>query len=91
VTIQIFGNADIAVALGVTRPAFSNWLSRHKDTVPVPFATTPDGRLYWDMDGLREWMAWKERPREKFGEHAAEQRRREVMSTVVEQLRKDTS
>jgi hypothetical protein len=51
----IYGSADIADALGVTKSAASNWLARRNDW-PTPDYQTPDGRLFWS--DLRAWHTW---------------------------------
>lgn len=83
-TVQIFGNADIAVALGVSRAAVSNWLSRHTDSVPTHFAETPDGIKYWDLEGLKQWIAWHNGG--KIADNNAEARRKKNMAAILSQI-----
>lgn len=55
---RIYGCADIARYLGVTKAAVSNNLKRFSDT-PRPDYVTPDGRMYWDRTGLTQWQHWQ--------------------------------
>lgn len=55
--VEIYGNADVAALLAVTPAAVGNWLARHNDT-PEPFATTSDGRRFWDRNGMAWWLEW---------------------------------
>lgn len=59
----IFGTADVAVALGVTRSAVSNYLARYDDTPSAQYKT-PDGRLYWSAVGVARWLAWRDSRRQ---------------------------
>lgn len=54
----IYGASDIAGILEVSKPVFSNWLSRI-DGTPPPTYITPNGKLFWDSDGLASWWTWR--------------------------------
>lgn len=55
--MTIFGAKDVAVALGVSKAAVSNWLYRYNDT-PKPDFSTVDGRYFWkSLDAWIEWHA----------------------------------
>ena len=58
-TTTIYGAADVAQLLRVTRAAVTNYRVRHADT-PAAQYVTPDGRAYWSADGMRAWQAWHE-------------------------------
>lgn len=52
-----YGPADVAEALGVSRPAVSNWKRRGVD-IPPPDYVAPDGATYWtDLGPWHEWHA----------------------------------
>ena len=55
---RIYGMADVADLLGVSRAAASNYRRRHDDT-PAPDLVTTEGRVYW-FD-LAEWHTWDAR------------------------------
>lgn len=55
----IYSTADVARLLGVTPSAVSNYIARHDDIPPAPFAAG-DGRLFWDKGGMRAWLRWQE-------------------------------
>lgn len=84
--VQVFGSADVAIALDVTRSAVSMWLKRYDDT-PTPLAITTDERLYWDADGLREWHRWRQamQDREPAAEPTtnSEARRRKIITDTM--------
>lgn len=56
--VVLYGSADVAKALGVTRATVSNWLYR-RDDWPLPTHTTPRGVLFWD--DLAPWHEWAKR------------------------------
>lgn len=56
----IYGPADVATELNLSRANVSNYLSdRYGDTgTPAPTFVTTDGRKFWDDKGLRAWRRW---------------------------------
>jgi hypothetical protein len=54
-TTTIYGPADVAETLGVTRAAVTNWLARYDDWPEADFITL-DGRLFWTS--LVGWQLW---------------------------------
>jgi hypothetical protein len=57
------GQSVIAVWLGVTRAAVSNWITaRHITTIPVPDVVVASNKgdevLGWSPDRRDEWVAW---------------------------------
>jgi hypothetical protein len=58
VSDTIYGTADIATLLGVTRAAIGNYKARHADTPPAQFSTL-DGREFWSVAGMRAWLFWQ--------------------------------
>lgn len=88
-TATIYGAADIAAALSVTRAAVSNWLIRDLDT-PTPQFMTIDGRVFWDDAGLAEWVRWeRNRKRNPRDETNVERERRKTMQHKVAEIRLD--
>lgn len=57
--ITVYGSADVATALAVSRATVSNWLARYIDT-PPPAYVTPDGRKFWDDAGVDAWRVWSD-------------------------------
>jgi hypothetical protein len=53
----IYGRKDVADTLGVRPPVLSNWIVRYVDW-PRPRFNTPDGVMYWDLEGTLEWREW---------------------------------
>ena len=53
--MRIYGAADVADALGVTRAAVSNWRRRRADA-PAPDYVDGAGVAYWS--DLATWRAW---------------------------------
>ncbi|WAA19863.1 hypothetical protein SEA_KABOCHA_77 [Gordonia phage Kabocha] len=59
-TKRLYGYADIARALGVTRPSVTQWHTRDNvEPPPAPHFVTTTGAPYWES--LDEWFEWNER------------------------------
>lgn len=80
----IYGCADVAQLLRVTRAAISNYRARFTDT-PEPAWLTTDGRPYWDQSGMREWQRWQANRR---SDVRVSQLRKDAYN-AVEELRKN--
>lgn len=56
------GQSIIATWYGVSGPAVSNWITRHRDTIPVPYVVVAgaDGGevLGWLPEQRAEWDEW---------------------------------
>jgi hypothetical protein len=59
-TATIYSCADVAELLRVTRAAVTNYRMRYDDT-PTPTYETTNGYVYWNADGMREWLRWHKR------------------------------
>lgn len=58
---HVYGTADVAKALGVSRPAVTNWRARGLE-IPPPDHVTVDGRAFWyDLAPWHEWHAARAR------------------------------
>lgn len=58
--VVLYGYADIARALGVTRSAVTQWHTRDNvEPPPAPHYVTTNGSPYWES--LEEWHQWNER------------------------------
>lgn len=53
----VYGSADIASTLGVSRATFSNWLNRYTDT-PTPSYITTHGVAYYSLADTLRWKGW---------------------------------
>lgn len=64
--MRLYGTSEIARALGLTRAAVSNIITRRGDELPEPAAFVSDERhgqrWLWDDDGLQKWMQFHQRP-----------------------------
>lgn len=59
----LYGTRDIALALGVTNAAVSNWLRRYGvAALPAPVAQMNHARYgvvhLWDSAGVTAWIDW---------------------------------
>lgn len=62
--IELHGSAHIAARLFVVRNTVSNWIRRHTETIPEPYAVVRNGaqvEYYWDAEGVEKWVGWHAR------------------------------
>lgn len=81
VSEPIYGIPEIAGLLGVTPAAVSNWRLRHADTVPTPDYEYLGSKPFWNMSGMRNWLAWYQSRVDAHGDSSR--------MTAIEELRKN--